>query len=217
MNSNYFYREDEYVLKIIPVSKEDDKNSCHRLLTFKNRHLHLCHKVYDEKYINSVIESSNYLLYYHTKQSIEEIICFALIEINKKVCDIHLVCSIQNNQEFGRMIAYSVYEFAIKKKCNKIYTSLTTELLRTTFIKYGFEHLRGIKDYDEVLVKKIEIPIYKKQPFTQRRKRISNTKKFKIIDINNQDNILNIRPMNISNRHLTTLPFPDIFTTHRTG
>jgi hypothetical protein len=180
MNSNYFYREGDYVLKILPVSREDDKDSCHRLLTFGDKHLLLCHKVYDEKYINSVIESSNYILYYHTKQSSEEIICFALIEIRKKVCDIHLLCSIPNNQEFGRMIAYSVYEFAIKKKCNRIYTAPRTELLRKTFIKYGFEHLQGIKDYNEVLVKKIEIPIYRKLSFTQRRKRISNTKKYKV-------------------------------------
>jgi hypothetical protein len=195
MNSNYFYREGDYILKILPVSREDNKNSCHRLLTFGDKHLLLCHNVYDEKYINSVIENSNYLLYYHTKQSIEDIICFALIEINKKVCDIHLLCSIPNNQEFGRMIAYSVYEFAIKKKCSKIYTAPRTELLRKTFIKYGFEHLRGIKNYDEVLVKKIEIPLYKKMAFTQRRKKLSNTKKYKIKNINNQ----NINNQNIIN------------------
>jgi hypothetical protein len=184
MNSNYFFRESEFLLKIIPVLKEDNTNSCHRLLTFRDKHLSLCHNTYSEKHINSIIESSNYLLYYHTKQSIEDIICFALIKINKKVCDIYLLCSIQNNQEFGRMIAYSVYEFAIKKKCSKIYTSPRTDALRNTFIKYGFEHLRGLKDYDEVLVK---IPIYKKQSFTQRRKRISNTNKYKIKNINNID------------------------------
>lgn len=188
MDSNYFYREGDYVLKILPVSRKDNKNSCHRLLTLGDKHLYLCHHVYDEKYINSVIESSNYLLYYHTKQNIEDIICFALVEINKKVYDIHLLCAIPNNQEFGRMIAYSVYEFAINKKCSKIYTAPRTDELRKTFIKYGFEHLRGIKDYDEVLVKKIEIPLYKKVAFTQRRKRLSNTKKYKINSIN-QNNI----------------------------
>jgi hypothetical protein len=191
MNSNYFYREGDYVLKILPVSREDNKNSCHRLLTFGNKHLSLCHNTYSEKHINSIIESSNYLLYYHTKQSTEDIICFALIEINKKVCDIHLLCSIQNNQEFGKMIAYSVYEFAINKKCSKIYTAPRTDELRKTFIKYGFEHLRGIKDYDEVLVKKIEIPLYKKVAFTHRRKKLSNTTKYKIKSIDNQ-NINNI-------------------------
>lgn len=191
MNSNYFFREGDFLLKIIPVLREYNKNSCHRLLTFGDKHLSLCHNIYSEKHINSIIESSNYFLYYHTKQSIEDIICFALVEINKKVCDIHLLCSIQNNQEFGRMIAYSVYEFAIKKKCTKIYTSPRTDALRKTFIKYGFQHLRGIKDYDEVLVKKIELPIYKKLPFTQRRKRLSNTKQYKIKNINNQNIILN--------------------------
>jgi hypothetical protein len=196
MNRNYFFRENEFVLKVVPVTKEENKNSCHRLLTFKNRHLPLYHNEYDEKYINSVIESSNYFLYYHTKQSIEEIICFALIEINKKVCDIHLICSIPNGQQFGSMIAYSVYEFAIKKKCNKIYTSPRTELLRKTFIKYGFEHLRGIKNYDEVLVKKIEIPVYRKLPFTQRRKRISNTKNHQVQIVDNQNIILNNNELN---------------------
>ena len=191
MNSNYFFRESEFLLKIIPVLREDNKNSCHRLLTFGDKYLSLCHNTYSEKHINSIIESSNYFLYYHTKQSIEDIICFALIEINKKVCDIHLLWSIQNNQEFGRMIAYSVYEFAIKKKCSKIYTSPRTDVLRKTFIKYGFEHLRGIRYYDEVLIKKIEIPIYKKLSFTQCRKRLSNTKKYKIKNIINQNIISN--------------------------
>jgi hypothetical protein len=201
MNRNYLNR-DEFVFKIIPVSKEDNKNSCHRLLTFKNRHLPLCRYIYDEKYINSVIESSNYFLYYHTKQSIEEIICFALIEINKKICDIHLLCAIPNNQEFGSMIAYGVYEYAIKKKCNKIYTSPRTDLLRKTFIKYGFEHLRGIKDYDEVLVKNIEIPIYKRIQITQRRKRLSNTKKYHIKNINNNyNNDNNDNNYNINNNY----------------
>lgn len=183
MNSNYFYREGEYVLKNLPVSREDNKNSCHRLLTFGDKHLFLCHTTYSEKHINNIIESSNYLLYYHTKQSIEDIISFALIEINKKVCDIHLLCSIQNNQEFGRMIVFSVYEFAINKKCSKIYTAPRIDVLRKTFIKYGFKHLRGIRDYDEVLIKIIEIHVYKKIFFTQRRKRLSNTKKYKIQNI----------------------------------
>jgi hypothetical protein len=199
MNSNYFFRENEYILKIIPVLRENNKNSCHRLLTFGDKHISLCHNLYSEKHINSIIESSNYFVYYHTKQSIEDIICFALIEINKKICDIHLICSIPNNQEFGRMIAYAIYEFAIKKRCNKIYTSPRTELLRKTFIKYGFEHLRGIKDYDEVLVKKVEIPIYRKRAFTQYRKRLSNTKKYKIKNIDNQNiNYQNILTNNMN-------------------
>ena len=91
-----------------------------------------------------------------------------------------------------------MYEFAIKKKCSKIYTSPRTDVLRKTFIKYGFEHLRGIRDYDEVLIKKIEIPIYKKLFFTQRRKRLSNTKKYKIKNINNQ----NINNQNIISNNI---------------
>ena len=130
--------------------------------------------------VKSVIESSNYFLYYHTKQNIEEIICFTLIKINKKVCDILLLCAIPNNKEFGSMMAYKVYEFAIFKKCNKIYTAPRTNLLRKTFIRYGFEHLRGVKDYDEVLVKNIQIPQYIKTSSTFRRKKLSNTKNIKL-------------------------------------
>jgi hypothetical protein len=189
MDTTLLNRED-YILRVVPVSKEANKESCFKLLTFKNKHLLLCRNNYDDKYINSVIESSNYFVYYRVKENIEEIVCFALLKIYKNVCDILLLCAIPNTPQYGNMIAYAVYEFAISKKCNKIYTAPRTELLRNTFVKYGFEHLRGVKNYDEVLVKKITLSKYIKTPYTYRKKRLSTTyNKINIKNMNNMNNI----------------------------
>jgi hypothetical protein len=189
MNTNVFNRDD-YVLKILPISKEDDKNSCFKLLTSSNRHIIVCQNQYsDDKYINSVIKSSNYFIYYHPKNNINEILCFSLVKINKKICDILLLCAMQNTKQYGRMIAYSVQGFAISKKCDKLYVAPRTEALRNTFIKYGFEHLRGIRSYDEVLVHHIHLPKYTITPKTLRRKRISN--KYKNIILYNSNKLNN--------------------------
>lgn len=190
MNTDRINRDD-YIFKVIPITKEQNKNSCFRLLTLTNRHMLLCHNTYDEKYINSVIESSNYFLYYTLKQNINEILCFSLVKItNKHVCDILLTCAIPNDVQYGSMMAYAIYGFAINKKCNKIYTSPRTELLRKTFIKYGFEHLRGVKNYDEVLVKQVVYPsTFIKTPFTLRKKKVSNKNKKIVLNyINNEKN-----------------------------
>ena len=196
MNTNMLNREN-YVLNIIPISKEDDKNSCFKLLTSSKRHIIICRNKYsDDKYINSVIESSNYFLYYHMKNNINEIISFSLVKINKKICDILLLCAMPNTNEYGKMMAYSVHGFAISKKCNKLYVAPRTEALRDTFVRYGFEHLRGVRSYDEVLVHHISSPKYTITPKTLRRRRISNKHKNIIIHNkfnnkfnNNQENI----------------------------
>jgi hypothetical protein len=191
MNTDRINR-DNYVFKTIPIVKEQNKNACFRLLTLTNRHILLCHNTYDEKYINSVIESSNYFLYYTTRDNINEILCFALVKITTKhVCDIMLLCAIPNELQYGNMLAYSLQGFAINKKCNKIYTSPRTELLRKTFIKYGFEHLRGIKNYDEVLVKHIIPPSkFIKTSFTLRKKKLVNNTNKGNNSINNNLNQL---------------------------
>ena len=192
MNTDRINRDD-YIFRVIPITKEQNKNSCFRLLTITNRCILLCHNEYDEKYINSVIESSNYFLYYTSKQNINEIVCFALVKItNKHVCDILLLCTIPNELQYGNMIAYSVHGFAINKKCIKIYTAPRTESLRKTFIKYGFEHLRGVKNYDEVLMKRIILPPkFIKTPVTLRKKKLSNNNQRRSIQISTQNQDLN--------------------------
>lgn len=187
MNTDRINRDD-FVFKVIPINKEQNKNSCFRLLTLTNRHILLCHNTYDEKYIQSVIESSNYFLFYTTKHNINEILCFALVNITSKhVCDILLLCAIPNELQYGNMMAYSLQGFAIHKKCKKMYTMPRTELLRKTFIKYGFEHLRGVKNYDEVLVKRIILPpTFVKTHFTLRKKKITN-KNRQLVSIENNN------------------------------
>jgi hypothetical protein len=48
------------------------------------------------------------------------------------------------------MIAYSILNFATRNKYLKFYVAPRTDDLRETFVKYGFERLRGIPGYDEV-------------------------------------------------------------------
>lgn len=71
--------------------------------------------------------------------------------------DILLLCAIPNAEQFGNMIVHSVFTFALVKHCTKIYTSPRTSALRKTFVKYGFEHLHGVEDIDEVMVKYVDL------------------------------------------------------------
>lgn len=174
MNTNRLNRDD-YELKILPLVSEEDKESCFRYLTLGNRHLALCHGFYSDKHINTVIESSDTLLVYTEKANINNIVAFSLIEFKRRALDILLLCAIPNNKQFGNMIAYSVYQYAIKNKCRYIYTAPRTEQLRATFMRYGFEHLRGLKGYDEVLVKIIVL-----QKFTRVNKTLRSNKTIKL-------------------------------------
>jgi hypothetical protein len=154
MNTNILDRE-KYKQMIRPLNTEDDKADCFKHLTFSNKHLLICHNTYTSEHINIIIEESNYVIW-HYVDTIENIVGLALVKILKKnVLDILLVCAIHNEERLGSMVAYSVCSFALFKKCKKIYTAPRTHELRNTFMKYGFEHLRGVPNIDEVLVKQL--------------------------------------------------------------
>lgn len=165
MNTNLLDRE-KYKQVIRPLKTDEDKSDCLRHLTLSDKHVLLCRNTYSSEHINKIIEESDYVIF-HYMDTIETIVGFALLKILKNtVLDILLVCAIQNEDRIGNMIAYSVYSFAIVKKCKKIYTAPRTPDLRKTFIKYGFEHLRGVEDIDEVLCKKINLQTYTRVPKT---------------------------------------------------
>ena len=150
----------KYVEKIMPISKEEDKDSCLRFLTNKDKHILLCQNTYNDKYINTVIEDSDYCLFFHTSNNPEDIVTFALVKMRSKkkgkILEILLVCAVPNKKNFGRMISFSLFNFAIKKNCKFLYTSPRTPELRKIFIKYGFEPIYGKEGIDEVLEKEIE-------------------------------------------------------------
>lgn len=149
MNTNIVNR-DNYVSVISPL-RNDDRDSCFRMLR-SNENYTLCQGIYTDKYINCAVEQSDYVLLRRLATNSETIVAFALVKILKsKKLDILLVCTVPNKKRFGNMIAYDIYSFAVKKSCEKIYTEPRTSELRDTFVKYGFSHLRGIKDFNEVL------------------------------------------------------------------
>lgn len=151
----------KYIEKIIPIQREEDKDFCLRFITIENNHLDICHRFYTNEHIKTIIESSDFLLFFHKQGEINRIVAFALVKIMKKkkgyILNILLVCAIPNKNKFGQMIAHSLYNFAIRKKCKYLYTSPRTEALRSTFLKYGFEPVFGTQGIDEVLEKEIEI------------------------------------------------------------
>jgi hypothetical protein len=155
MNTN-IYNRDEFYKKVINVLKTDeDKDKCLRLLTNSENNT-LCHGVYNATYINSAIESADYIIIRHKTGEPYKVVGFALLKLlRSKALDILMVCTIPNSERYGNMMAYDIHSFAILKKCKKIYTSPRTLELRNTFFKYGFEHLRGIENVDEVLVRKL--------------------------------------------------------------
>lgn len=150
----------KYIEKILPIRTEEDKDSCLRLLTFNNRHLKLCRNVYNDKYINSVIEDCKYLIFFHTSGNPENIVAFTLVRFKEKrkgkILDIALVCTIPNNKKLAKMVTYSIHNFAIKMGCKFLYTVPRTPQLRETFIRYKFEPICGTKNVDEVLELEIE-------------------------------------------------------------
>lgn len=155
----------KYIEKVISIKKEEDKDACLRFLTINNTILSLCHGYYSPEYINTIIECGDTLIYFHTKDNPNNILAFSLFQSKSKkkgkLLNILLVCAIPNKLKFGRMIAYSLYNFAIKNKYPFLYCSPRTPELRKTFIHYGFESIHGIEGIDEVLEKEIEMNIPK--------------------------------------------------------
>lgn len=171
MNTNRLNRED-YKPNAIPLASESDKESCFRYLTNSDRHIPLCHGFYTDKHINTVIEASDYLLVYTEKDDINKIVAFSLVEFKKHALDILLLCALPNDKQFGRMMAYYVYQFAIQKKCRRIYTAPRTDELRATFMRYGFEHHCGVKGINEVLAKEITLQKFTRTNHTLRSKTV---------------------------------------------
>jgi len=158
----------KYVEKIIAIKTEEDRDACFRFLTMANNASELCHKFYNAEYINSIIEYSDCLIYFSIPNK-PEIVAFSLVRFKSKkkgkILDILLACAITNKDKFGKMIAHSLYNFAVKYKYAFLYVSPRTPELRKTFIKYGFESIHGIEGVDEVLEKEIDldIPIFYKR------------------------------------------------------
>jgi hypothetical protein len=161
MNTNRFDR-DNYKSKISILKTDEDKDKCLRFLTTDDRHNIVCHSFYTKDHLNAIIQSSGYFLFYHRKDNIHDIVAFALVKIKKHMLDVLLLCAIPNKEHYGHMMGHFVYIFAFNKHCNRIYTSPRTPELRNTFIKYGFEHFRGVHNLDEVLVKSVNLDRYNK-------------------------------------------------------
>jgi hypothetical protein len=53
-----------------------------------------------------------------------------------RLLNILLACAVPNKNKFGKMIANSLYNFAVKYKYPFLYVSPRTPELRRTFIKY---------------------------------------------------------------------------------
>jgi hypothetical protein len=152
MNTN-LYDRDGFVLKEVPIRTDEDRHACMRMLLAKDRHMTLCRSEYSEEHIRAYVEHGTAFLYYHPVGDIETMVCFAIVKQKKRVLDILLVCAAPNTQNFGTMIAYAIYAYAIMKKCKKLYAAPRTERLRATFMHYGFTHLRGVRGIDEVFEK----------------------------------------------------------------
>lgn len=154
MNTN-LYDRDGFVLKELPIRTDEDRHACMRMLLAKDRHMTLCRSEYSEEHIRAYVEEGTAFLYYHPVGDIETMVCFAIVKQKKRVLDILLVCAAPNTQNFGTMIAYAIYAYAIVKKCKKLYAAPRTERLRATFMHYGFIHLRGVRGIDEVFEKTV--------------------------------------------------------------
>ncbi len=155
----------KYIEKILHLRTDEDKDACLRFLTIVNTIRTLCHGFYSPEYLNSTINYSDYCIYFHEQNNTKEVVAFALVELKSKkkgrILSILLVCAIPNTNKFGKMIAHSLYNFAVKYKYPFLYVSPRTPELRKTFIKYGFESIHGIEGIDEVLEKEIDLNLLK--------------------------------------------------------
>ena len=167
----------KYVEKILHLRTDEDRDACLRFLTIVNTITTLCHGFYSPEYLNSIIEDSDYCIYFHEQNNNKEVVAFALVESKSKrrgkILSIQLACAITNKNKFGKMIAHSLYNFAVKHKYPFLYVSPRTPELRKTFIKYGFESIHGKEGIDEVLEKEIDldIPIFQTRGKTLKIKR----------------------------------------------
>jgi hypothetical protein len=169
------YDRDKYLLVISPLRTDDDRDACFRTLRSKENQT-LCQNIYSDKYIQCAIEQCDYVILRRTATNANIIVAFALVEVlNSKNLDILLACTIPNKERFGNMIAYDIYSFAVKKKYHELYTEPRTPELRSIFIKYGFEHFRGVKDFNEVLKKVIVLPTFNKVNKTRKTTRTGVT------------------------------------------
>lgn len=148
-----------YLRKQLPLINDEDRESCLRFLTHTNKHLLLCHKYYSTEYIQAVVEESNCLIYFHEKSAVDAIVSFAVVKTVRrkkgKIANILLLCAQKHSKKFGQMLANAVYTFAKHQGCRFLYTSPRTHLLRTTFLRYGYEPIFGREGIDEVLEKEI--------------------------------------------------------------
>lgn len=170
MNTNTYRHH--YTLAILSLRNEEDKNACLQLIVQK-QNATLCQGIYDESYLKSAIEYSDYAILRRRKSMHEHIVAFALVQnlSSRKALDILLACTIPNKERYGNMIAYDAYSFAVSKKYKKIYTAPRTSDLRKTFMKYGFEHHSGIPDINEVLIKTVSAIALQKVNKTLKRPR----------------------------------------------
>lgn len=74
----------QYIEKILPIKTKEDKNFCYLFLTDKNKHTLLCRNLYTDKHINNIIESSNFIIFFHTQNDLENIVTFALLKFSNK-------------------------------------------------------------------------------------------------------------------------------------
>lgn len=184
----------KYIEKIIQIKTEEDKDACLRFLTINNNNLTLCHTYYNVEYINSVMEYSDCLIYFISQENHTDIVAFALVKFKSKrkgkILDILLACAVPNKNKFGKMIAHSLYNFAVKYKYSFLYVSPRTVELRKTFIKHGFESIHGIEGVDEILEKEIDlnIPTFHTKGKTQKIRGLSLDKRdLDILQLNPSD------------------------------
>lgn len=168
----------KYIEKQLALKTEDDKDACLRFLTMNNNSISLCQGYYDDKHLQSIVEYSDYLLYFHGQANHTDVVAFALVQSKRKkkgrILNILLACAIPNKHKFGKMIAHSLYNFAVTHAYPFLYVSPRTSELRKTFMKYGFESIYGREGVDEVLEKEIEpaFPSIPTRGTTQKQKRI---------------------------------------------
>jgi hypothetical protein len=138
-----------------------------------DKHKDLCHDKYGHDAIKSFVFDSDDFMFFHTKSSINDIVGFALLKYRKSTAavEIVLVCAKVNTEQIGSMVAYSIFEYAVRKKCKSLITIPRTSELKSTFMRHGFKSVKS--GNVEKLEKKINITTYDKTNHTRKTKRRS--------------------------------------------